>query len=140
MQEFLSVFFKIDKNNKMIPLKSNQKVLKWLCGLPPERNSTKASKLAYIAFTLSVISGLLIPLIASGTYIWRNILDNIEDALFCVFHHIGGTSILYQCIAIVLLRHKLIVIFEQLSKIYDESENEKYIVMNFCNFHKASLR
>lgn len=106
----------------MKPLETSQRVLTWLCGYPPDKSETKRMKIAYIAFTLSVITGHLLTLLAGAAFIYKHVSVNLEETLFSLFHTVGSLSMLYQSIGTIVLRRNLMTIFEGLSRIYSESK------------------
>lgn len=108
----------------MNPLELYQRVLMWLCGLPPKKSDGKHMRFAYMTLTLCVIVGHLLSLVAGAIFIYRNVSINLEETLFSLFHTIGSVSMLYSSIATVLLCRKLPVIFGGLSNIYNKSEYE----------------
>lgn len=105
----------------MTPLETNRRVLTWLCGLPPH-DVEKQKKIAYIVFTLSIIFGHLLSVVAGSVFIYRNISVSLEDALFSLFHTLSSGSMLYQSIVTVFLCGELASIFKGLSGIYAESK------------------
>lgn len=108
----------------MNPLETNRQVLTWLSGIPPHESDSKRKRIAYIAFTVGSVSIGVTAAIASATSIYQDVSVNLEDSLYSLITFIGGLQVLYQSIAIVFLRHKLLKIFEKLLTIYNESEKE----------------
>lgn len=114
----------------MIPLETNQLMLMWLYAFPPDENATKWKKVAYSMFTASVIGVNFLCVTSNGFFIAKFVSSNLEEALFALSHVIVFFNSFYQSVVTVILRHKLQEIFKSLSKIYDESKNNK-----FCCFH-----
>lgn len=108
----------------MNPLEINRQVLTWLCGVPPHESDSKRKKIAYIVFTLSLIFTITTGVMASALFIYRNVSLNLEESLYSLIYTIDTSQILYQSMATVLLRRKLLAIFEGLLTIYRESETE----------------
>lgn len=106
----------------MKPLKTCQRVLMWLSGVPPDESDSKGEKTQYILLTLIIITSHLLAAISGSAFIYRNISIDLEETLYSLFHTIGSWSTLYQCIATIVLRRKLNAIFTSLAKIYSESE------------------
>lgn len=100
----------------MEPLQTIQRVLTWLCGVPPKESDSKRAKLQYILLTFVVIMDQVV------STIYRNVSVDLEQTLFSLFHAIGSSSTVYQSIAVILLRYKLIAIIQCLMKIYDDSK------------------
>lgn len=100
----------------MKPLETNQRVMTWLYGVPPDDLGDAGSKwrrIAYPVFILCVILTHLVSVTAGFTFIFRILMTNKEEALFSLFHTVGGLGALYQAI-----------IFDNLMTIYNESERE----------------
>lgn len=108
----------------MIPLERNQRVLTWLCGLPPHESYSEREKIGCIVFTLCFVTTTIAGEISSSLFIYRNVLVDLEETLYALYHTIAGVQIVYQSVATVLLRRKLSVIFKSLSTIYDKSERK----------------
>lgn len=92
----------------------------------------KWRKIVHIVLVPSVIIiiSFLLFLAASGIFIYRNILVNLEETLFALFHTVGALNGLYLSIATVLLRRKLITIFNGLTTIYNESEKKELDILS----------
>lgn len=112
----------INKRYKMNPLETNQRVLMWLCGFPPNESSTKIERIAYIIFTLSIISSYSLSVEAGITFIIKTYAINLEETLFSLYHTIGSLIMIYQTVATVIFRRQITGIFEGLSKIYNKCE------------------
>lgn len=106
----------------MKPLETSRRVLMWLCGFPPDESAGKWLKIAYVIFTSSIVMDHLLSLIAGAIFIHKNVSSNFEDTLFSLFHTVGSLSMLYQSVVIVFMRRNLTAIFEELSRIYNESK------------------
>lgn len=113
----------------MKPLRTNQRVLMWLCGVPPNESDSKRKKTAFVTLTLSVIIGHLFLVVAGAVFIYRNVSDNLEEALFSLFHTLPTASMLYQSVVTVFLCRELAGIFEELSDIYNTSDYELNIFL-----------
>lgn len=61
---------------------------------------------------------------ASTEFIHRKVSIKLEITLFALFYDIASSASLYQSIGKALLRHKMLEIFDDLSKIYDESKTK----------------
>lgn len=126
----------------MKPLEINQRVLTWLYACSMIELAGKWRQFAKIVFTLSIIITHLQSVIACTVFIYKNVLNNLEETLFSLFHTIGALSTLYQAIATVLLKHKLQAIFNGLTKIYNDSKREfkfNQVQLNLIQFTFNSL-
>lgn len=106
----------------MIPLESNRRVLTWLCGVPPPDSCTKREKITYRVLATIIIMTHLLSVISSTMFIYRNMSVNLVEALYSLFHTVAALQTLYQSIGKVLLHRKIIVIFDRLEEIYNESK------------------
>lgn len=105
----------------MKPLETNQRVLIWLCGIPPHITVSKRKRIAYIAFTLCVIVGNLLGVISGTIFIHKNVSIDLEVTFCALIHTLASANMLYQSIATVLLHRKLAATFDELANIYNES-------------------
>lgn len=112
----------------MNPLETSQRMLTWLSGIPPHESESTRGKIKFIVFTISLISNITAGVMASAIFIYQNISVDLEDTLFTLAYIVAALQILYQSIAIILLGHNLLEIFENLLTIYNESEIE---ILNF---------
>lgn len=106
----------------MKPLETNQRILTWLCGCPPNEFDGKWQKIAYKFFTFNIIATLSLAVIAGAIFIHRNLSIDLEGTLFSLFHTLAAISMIYQCIVTVMLCDELNNIFQGLSIIYDASK------------------
>lgn len=109
------------------PLESLRVVLTWLFALPPHESDSKQMKIAYKIITLILILMGLMVIASSTTFIYRNVSNDLRATIFALFQSITALQMLYQSIAAILLRRKLIAIINNLYNFYDKSENS-------CNF------
>lgn len=106
----------------MRPLELCQRVMMWFCGIPPDEDAAKWKRMAYTAFVSGIIMVHLASVISSAEFIRRNVSVDLEITLLALTCNIGSSTALYQSVATVLLRHKMIEIFNSLSKIFEESK------------------
>lgn len=115
-------FKKTNQKTNMNPLKTNRRVLTWLCGIPPNETATKRERFAHIACTSLVIAGNFSVFLAGAVFIWQNFSNNLEASLYSLMHTVASFNILYHSILAIFMRHKMGKIFENLSTIYIECE------------------
>lgn len=65
----------------MRPLKTNQRILTWLCLHPANNDTSKLTVCAYWISALATLSALVIVLVASSTFFWKYITDDIKQSL-----------------------------------------------------------
>lgn len=102
----------------------SQQVVAWLCAFPRDECASQRKKIVYFTFALGVVVASVFSVAASTVFIYRNVSTNLEETLFSLFHNIGAWVTLYQSVAMILLRHNFMVIFDGLAKIYNKSEHK----------------
>lgn len=111
------------KSEAMRPLETNQLLLTWLYAFPPDESSIKWKRIVHFVFSSGVLIAHFLSVMAGGTFIFKFVSIDLEEAIFALFHTIAACNMFYQSIVIVLLRHKFTAIFKDLSTIYDKSKN-----------------
>lgn len=106
----------------MIPLETNQLLLMWLYAFPVDESASQRKKIAYLLVSIAVAAVNFSNLLAGTLFVVKYISVDIEMAIFALFHTIPAFNMFYQCVVIVLLRHRLTEIFKSLSNIYNESK------------------
>lgn len=115
----------------MQPLKTAQRVLTWLCVYPADESASKWMKLAYLICYLSVLLGNFGNLTAGAAYFVKYLSIDLEKALYA-FSQMGALlTSAYIIVTLLLLRHRIVVVFDGLAKIYAEC---KYIFHSKINF------
>lgn len=113
---------------KMIPLKTNRRVLTWLCVYTIGKNTTKWQKMFYVGFTIFVFVCNIFSFGVSGTFFVRHVSVNIEKSLFSLIQIIGTLNMNYIVIITLLKRHKISAIFVSLTKIYEASKKSLILI------------
>lgn len=103
----------------MDPLKTNQRVFRWLCICPAFENDSKRQKILYIIYSVCSIASVIGLFIASSLFVLKNITTDLELAIFGVHPSIEPMNLLYMYTVAIILRHKVLDIFRSLSKICD---------------------
>lgn len=116
----------------MTPLATNQLFLKWMYAFPSDESASILKKILYFVFPLSLIMAHFGAVAAGGCYMLKFLSVDLEEAIYALYHTICFLNMLYQSIAIVFLRGKLITIFKSLTIIYNESKNNILII---CRWH-----
>lgn len=107
---------------KVVPLKTNRKVLTWFCLCPADETTSKWMKFRNIAFTFITITPLTFMFITSIMYFVRYFKTDRAESLYGFFQ-IGGTlSLLYGFWAVLFSRDKMKAIFDHLNEIYQTSK------------------
>lgn len=112
----------------MTPLKTNQRVMIWLCMCQSaEINSDTKTILLRYAFTLIVFTFMLVSLIVSLAYFVKFISINFEECLYALFQVAANFSMLNVMIVALSYRRRITDIFTKLSEIYVASKMFKII-------------
>lgn len=104
----------------MKPLATSQRVLTWLCLLPPDNNISEWTKRSYMAFALAIIVGALVLLVSSIMYVVKFISIDFQDTSIAISAGFGAVAMVNSIIVAIYLRHKIPPMFEQLSRIYEK--------------------
>lgn len=107
----------------MEPLSTNRQCLIWLRACPPDESPTRRQKLAHTAFAVLVLAGLIGGAIASSAFFWKFVSIDLGRSMFAFVFVVGEFTIIYMVlVGMILLRHKIGAIFENLATIYKESQ------------------
>lgn len=106
----------------MIPLKTNQHVLKWLCVCETDNTVSKWKKLAHISFTVLIFMSNIILIPTSIAYLLNFISVDLEQSLYALFQLSGMCGITYMMIVAFILRHEINDLFGTLTDIYHDCE------------------
>lgn len=106
----------------MIPLECAQRVMTWLCLLPPEKSASVWKKRAYIGVFVSMIVGLIVASAASIGFILKSGTSHIDRTLLaCSLVNIS-LGLLYIALIVFFMRRRFSIILKELATIYDQSE------------------
>lgn len=101
----------------MVPLKTNRRVLTWLCIYPATEGTSKWSELAHNIFTTSVFAYNLVAIsISIGSFS----SDDMEQFIFTVVHFVAELNSTYIFATTLILRHKITGMINHLIKIYQK--------------------
>lgn len=106
----------------MRPLVTASRVLTCLCIFPPDNLTSFLKKWTYIAFTFSVIASEIIGFVAAVTFVWKLYLIDFEKAIYAFCTCLGLLCMIYTALVAFFLRHKIPIIFERLTEIYETSK------------------
>lgn len=121
--------------NKMEPLVTNRRCLIWLRVLPPEESSSRRQKIVHSIFFMMVLATLSFACLSSFTFCWKFVSIDLGRTMFSFMFVASEFAIIYTAlVGMILMRHKIGAIFENLSTIYKASE---YWIKIVCNqaFH-----
>lgn len=103
-----------------MPLKTNRRVLMWLCVWPPTQEITLWKRIGYTIFALIVFGFALIPIILDIYLLIISIrTGELETSFAAVYQMSVSANTAYACVLIFILRTKINDIFEKLIDLYD---------------------
>lgn len=109
--------------NTMEPLATNRRYLIWLRACPPDESTSRWQKLAHFAFSAIVLLGILSIIAACLTYCWKFVSIDLGRSVFAFMVAVVHFSVVYMAlVGMILLRHKIGTIFDNLSAIYKTSK------------------
>lgn len=106
----------------MIPLRTEQKVLTWLCICPVANNTSESRKLISAIFSITVFVAISCNVIASVAYIRKFIEIDFEASLDAVHPVFGWMPLIFIFIVMHRLKHQIVEMFGALSNIYSTSK------------------
>lgn len=106
----------------MQPLKTNRRILVWLCLCSESETRSKFQKSLSVLLTSIVVASFVVGLISSVTYLWRFLSIDLQGSLFALYQTVGFFDILYAFIVMFISRHKIEAIFNNLEQIYRDCE------------------
>lgn len=109
----------------MVPMEMYQRAWTWLCVYPINGNSNTWLKFARIFFTTFTYVAHLSLVAASIAFIIHFASIDLEGCLHSLFHITDHTGLLYALVVGLVLRHKIVVIFEKLQEIHNKSKNRQ---------------
>lgn len=119
----------------MIALKSNRRVLTWLCIYPADENTSEWQKRAHVAFSVFVFGLNLFACGASAVYFIKYASDDLESSLLALSQMSGCINALYINIITFSSRHKITAVIDSLSDIYKSRESQmKSFLLSIANW------
>lgn len=112
----------------------------WISFHPAVEGTSTWKKLTYIALLLSIFIVMIILVVGSVLFIIEYVISDLELALFAVFQVDACVAILYYSIVLLLSRHRLVAIFENLAKIYRLRKKNHEITIFRSKFNSFSLK
>lgn len=110
----------------MVPLKTNRRVLTWLCVYPDDESANKRWKLAYIIFSCVVLETSLFSIGASVAFLLNYGAVDAEQSLFAFVQIVGIMSMVYVTVITHFQRHRITALFDDLTEFYGMRKN--YII------------
>lgn len=112
----------------MEPLETNRQCLIWLRILPSDESTNRWQKLAHTAFAVLVFTALMCGATSCLVFCLKFLSTDLARSIFAFVFSVGGYSIIYVAlVGMILLRHKIGAIFDNLEVIFKDS---KYVSPN----------
>lgn len=118
---FIDIEFRKILLKTMKPLRTNYRILTWICVCPSEEPIGWCRKLAYISLISFMFIANVIFLATSVLYSIKNV-SVLEDFSFSFGQIVSFSEVTYMIIAALILRHKITGVFTSLSLIYEGSK------------------
>lgn len=107
----------------MDPLVTNRQCLICLRILPADETASRRQRLAHSIFAGAVLIGLACGMTACLAFCWKFASIDLGRSIFAFLFVIGEFTFTYMAlVGMILLRHKIGSIFENLKAIYKASE------------------
>lgn len=102
----------------MEPLVTNQRCLIWLCMCPADEFTSRWQKLAHITFTITGLVLTAIGIVGGLTFCMTFVSIDLGRSMFSCVFVVAEFSVIYMAlVALLLMRHKIGSIFDNLTKI-----------------------
>ncbi|XP_055309901.1 odorant receptor 47a-like [Sitodiplosis mosellana] len=107
----------------MIPLKTTQRVLMWLCIVSFDNKFSMKAKIRSIALSFAVGGMIFAQLVASATFFLKFHSTDLESSLYAVYQIFAWMPILYIFAIALLSRRKITAVLAEMTNIYDTITN-----------------
>lgn len=107
----------------MEPLITNRQCLVWLRSCSPEESTTARQKLVHTMFAMIVLTALICLFATSVAFSWKFASIDEGRSVFAIMFVLAEFALIcMELVAMIALRHKIDVIFDKLSAIYEGSK------------------
>lgn len=110
---------------KMKPLKTNQRILRWICACPVDPPS-KWKSVLFAVFTGSIFVLNVSSTGAAAAYFLRFVSVDLEACLYCLLQIAATTSLSYMMIVVALKPQKIDNIFVRLMSVCNSCKSQNY--------------
>lgn len=109
----------------MEPLATNRQCLIWLRMCAADESANRRQKIAHAIFAMLVLTALMSGISASLIFMWKFISIDVGRSVFAFMLVATEFTVIYLAsVGMILLRHKIGTIFDNLSTIYKDSKFE----------------
>lgn len=103
----------------MVPLETNRRCLIWLCIYPAEEPTSRWQSFGHAIFAMTALIGSMGAFVASLAYCWKFASIDLGKTLFSFMFVVAEfTAIYVGLVGMLLMRHKIGPIFDNLTNIY----------------------
>lgn len=106
----------------MKTLHTIKRIMIWMCLCAPDKTSRSRLKGAYFMFALIIFILNLSGLVAHVAFVYKFLLTDLDGSMFAFLGILGFAGTTFVMIIIFFLRHKMKILFNKFSEIYDTSE------------------
>lgn len=103
----------------MKPLITVKETLTWLSICQPAEPTSKSKRIARIVFSMLIFTGNICGIIIHLAHIFKIGLRDPEGSIFSFMGSVGYIGATYILATAFIFRYRIMIIFEQLSNIYD---------------------
>lgn len=105
-------------------LSNNRRVFGWFCVYPLPESATMATHLRRIIVTIVFLIAMIWSVVSAGIFIVRVIADDLNAALYALFHFTGILHSLYTAVLCFIMRARIQALFDDFQEVFDKCELE----------------
>lgn len=123
----------------MKPLITNQRVFKWLCICPSEKNDSKCQKSLYVMWSAFSVIWIIIGMIVSLSFFLKYVSTDLEASIYAIQQITGSSNFLYTFLNAFIFRHKILTIFTGLADIFEKCKYFNFKIDWFLQEHSGNI-
>lgn len=101
-------------------LSSNRRVFGWFCIYPLPESATAGTHFRRIIVTIVFLIAMIWSVVSAGIFIVRVIADDLNAALYALFHFTGILHSLYTAVLCFIMRARIQALFNYFQEFYDK--------------------
>lgn len=114
-------------------LSNNRRVFGWFCIYPLPESATVATHLRRIIVTIVFLIAMIWSVVSAGIFIVRVIADDLNAALYALFHFTGILHSLYTAVLCFIMRARIQALFDDFQEVYDKCEMKFIRNVKWCS-------
>lgn len=108
---------------RMEPLATNRQCLIWLCVCPADESASRWQRVAHTAFAFATLAGVIFGFLSSSAFVWKFMSIDLGRTMYAFTFMSGEVAVIYMALAgMILMRHKIKTVFDNLATIYEDSK------------------